>query len=71
MSLEELVRTGEVNLHEIPVLKKAKTILEMERLKPYDHETVRGLWIFGPSGSGKDYTVRKLCERSKLSLYVK
>lgn len=70
-SLEELVKEGEIAINELPVLKKAKTIIEEERLKPYAHNKVRGLWIQGAAGSGKDYTVRQWCEREGLSLYVK
>lgn len=58
-------------MHEVPVLKKAKDIIEAERLKPYDHTGVRGLWISGASGSGKDYAVKKYCETKGLSIYVK
>lgn len=70
-TLEQLALEGDIAIHEIPVLKKAKTILENERLVKYNHNTVRGMWIQGTSGSGKDLAVQTYCEEHGLTLYKK
>lgn len=51
--------------------KKIKAIEKKESLIPYTASTLRGLWIQGESGSGKDYSVREWCKKENLSLYVK
>jgi len=52
--LATLVENGEINIKEVPLLKKAKTILAQEG-RPYQAEGVRGLWIWGPPGTGKTH----------------
>lgn len=55
--LSVLVETGEVSLKEVPILKKARVILDQEN-EPYEHDTVRGIWIWGPPGTGKTHQAR-------------
>lgn len=55
--LEELVRTGELSITQVPIIKKARVILDQETDK-YEHETVRGIWIYGPPGTGKSHSAR-------------
>lgn len=43
----------------------------MERLKPYTHHSLRGLWVWGASGTGKDYFIREVCRRKNLSIFEK
>lgn len=52
LPLADLVSSGELSLHEVPIIKKAKLILAAE-LSPYTHDDVRGLWFVGPAGTGK------------------
>jgi len=56
--LEELVRTGEVAITQIPMIKKARVILDQEGA-PYEHDSVRGIWIWGQPGTGKTHQARE------------
>lgn len=55
--LEELVRTGELSLNQVPIIKKARVILDQEN-SLYEHDQVRGVWIYGPPGTGKTHLAR-------------
>lgn len=50
-------------------LYKTEQIRLMQRLKPYTHYSLRGLWIYGPAGSGKDYYVNQIIQRQNLTVY--
>ena len=56
-SLEELVATGELSISQVPIIKKARIILDQEH-GVYEHDSVRGLWFWGPPGTGKTHTAR-------------
>jgi hypothetical protein len=56
-SLIELVESGEVSISQVPVLKKARLILEQEG-EALTTEDVRGTWIYGPPGTGKSHYAR-------------
>lgn len=56
--LEELVRTGELPISQVPLIKKARVILDQEGA-PYEHESVRGVWIWGQPGVGKTHKARE------------
>lgn len=53
--LNELVESGEISICQVPSLKKAKLILEEEKVKALQTDDVRGVWIYGPPGTGKTH----------------
>lgn len=53
----DLLENGEITLHEVPVLKKARMILNNE-VEAETAEGVRGVWIYGPPGTGKTHSAR-------------
>lgn len=55
--LKELVDDGEIALSQVCVLQRAKNILN-SLSKPYQHPDVRGVWYWGPPGSGKSRAAR-------------
>jgi len=52
-----LVEEGIISINEVPVIKKAKLILEQEG-DAVETNTVRGEWIYGPPGTGKSHQAR-------------
>lgn len=58
-SYDTLLDTGDINLLQLPLLKKSRLVYFQDR-PPYEHRingdiANRGLWIHGPPGTGKSY----------------
>lgn len=66
LPFDELLATGELMLSQVPVIKKARTILANET-KAVTEEDVRGIWFYGPPGTGKTHEARQL----EGTIYVK
>lgn len=64
--LNELVENGEINICQVRSLKNARMDL-LQESSPYSAEDVRGVWYWGPPGTGKSHTARTAQE----NLYVK
>lgn len=56
-SLEELVSDGSIHITQVPLLKKARLVLDQEGA-PVTTDTVRGVWYYGPPGTGKSHKAR-------------
>lgn len=65
-SLQESLDNGDVGVLQVPLLKKAKLVLEQEK-DPYEHDGVRGEWYWGPPNTGKSWKAR----RENPGLFVK
>ena len=52
-----MVSEGHISITQVPVLKKARLILNQEG-DSVTTEDVKGLWIVGPPGTGKSHYVR-------------
>lgn len=59
--LKCLVDLGEIHISQVPLLKKAKMVLEQEK-PAYEADGCRGIWYWGNAGVGKSRLVRSLCE---------
>lgn len=57
-SINDLVVSGHIAVNTVPLLKKARMILDQE-VSSYTHDSVRGLWYYGPPGTGKSWSARK------------
>jgi len=50
--------------HPVPYIKFGRGLRDLNfmLLEPYDHDDVRGIWIWGPPGSGKSHAARSLSD---------
>lgn len=69
--LEELVEEGIVSVMNYPLLKKAKLMYQQSKIAKEDSNYLKGIWIYGDSGSGKSRLVRNWCANWPYSLYLK
>lgn len=53
----ELVESGDISIRCVPILKKARMILDQEGTA-FQAEGTRGIWIYGPPGTGKSHAAR-------------
>lgn len=55
-SVKELLETGVISINQLRNVQLAKTILTAS--EPYEHDDVRGVWIYGPPRTGKSTRAR-------------
>lgn len=56
-SVKELLETGVISVNQVRNVTLAKAIFTTS--EPYEHDTVRGVWIYGPPQTGKSTRARR------------
>ena len=49
---------GLISLKDYTRVKAGINAYKIDKMEPYEHPTVRGLWLWGASGTGKSHDAR-------------